>query len=212
MRKTICRDNYYSKELDLKIEQEKNKGRMLDLKIAAIKQSRINKLCINTNNTNNITTTVIKNQNNITNITINKYRHEYNKPKSQIDDMIVSNDLIQTIQNLFKNQYNNTSIPENQCIQIKDNKIFACINTPTGLKQLGYAEIKPHIKQHIKSQVDDILQEHKKISDDDIIMYNIQQKDFINDNKIIMIGKIPSYVNNERNNGIVKKQLKIALV
>ena len=209
-RKMPCDDNRYLKELDLKIkdkelkiEETKLKQREVDLKIVKASHTHIAGRDIN-NIENNI-----ENQHN--HITINNYHHEYNKPRQSIEDMVVSNDLIQTIQNFFKNQYNNPEYKENQCIKIKDNRIFALLKTDNGFKELGYAEIKPHIKQHIKSQVDDILQEHTELSEDIMISFNIPQKDFIDCEKIQTVKKIPSYVNNERNNGIVKSQLKLAL-
>jgi hypothetical protein len=199
-KKIPCYDKKGEMILELKIEETKLKQKEIDLKI--VKASQPQTAGRDINNTN------IETQNNIT---INNYHHEYNRPRQFIEDMIVSNDLIQTIQNLFKNQYNNSKYKENQCIKIKDNKIFALLKTDDGFKELGYAEIKPHIKQHIKTQVDDILQEHSELSDDDMISFNIAQKDFIERGKIQTVKKIPSYVNNERNNGIVKSQLKLAL-
>lgn len=103
--------------------------------------------------------------------------------------MIVSNDLIQTIQNLFRNQYNNQEYKENQCIQIKNNKVFAYLNTPNGIKELEFAELKPHIKQHIKIHVNDIIQEHSELSEEKIISFNIPQKDYIDGEKIQTVKK-----------------------
>jgi hypothetical protein len=208
-RQTPCEDNRYIKELELKIkdkelsiEEAKIKQKELDLKIIKATHSQIASRDI----------TNIENQtNNTNNITINNYNHEYNKNKEIISNMIVSNDLVQTIQNFFKNQYNNKEYKENQCIQIKDNKIFAYLKTSTGFKELGYAEIKPHIKNHIKNQVDDIIQNHEEVTEDNMIIYNIPQRDFIESDKIQTVKKIPAYVNNERNNAIIKSQLKFAL-
>ena len=207
-RKNPCEDKRYIKELDLKIkdkelriEEAKIKQKELELKIINATHSQIAGRDINNNTENHY-----NNQ-----ITINNYNHEYNKNKAIVSDMIVSNDLVQTIQNFFKNQYSNKDYKENQCIQIKDNKIFAYLKTPTGFKELGYAEIKPHIKNHIKNQVDDIIQSHEELTEDNMLIYKIPQRDFIESDKIQTVKKIPAYVNNERNNAIVKSQLKIAL-
>lgn len=96
-RKNPCEDNRYIKELDLKIEHEKRlieeakiKQKELDLKI--IKASHSQNAGRDINN--------IENQYN-NQITINNYNHEYNKNKNTISNMIVSNDLVQTIQNFF---------------------------------------------------------------------------------------------------------------
>jgi uncharacterized C2H2 Zn-finger protein len=207
-RKIPCDNNKYIKELEYKIEyektkQEQEKTKQEELKIKQIMLSKKQTECRDIINN-------IENQYN-NQITINNYNHEYNKDKNIVSNMIVSDDLVQTIQNFFKNQYNNMEYKENQCIQIKDNKIFAYLKTSTGFKELGYAELKPHIKNHIRSQVNDIIQEHEEITEENMIIYKIPQRNFIASDKIETVKKIPLYVNNERNNAIVKTQLIMAL-
>ena len=45
-----------------------------------------------------------------------------------------------------------------------------------------------------------------------MVMFNIPQRDFIEDDKISILKKVPRYVNNTRNNGVLKKQLKRAII
>lgn len=206
-KKIPCEDNREIMTLKIQLEHER---RLTEEAKVRQEELKIKQLMISKNQTagrdinNNIT--------NHNQITINNYNHEYNKSKNIVSNLIVSNDLVQTIQNFFRNQYNNPDYKENQCIQIKDNKIFAYIKTNTGYKEIGYADLKPHIKTHIRTQVDDIIQNHEELTEDNMIIYNIPQRNYIEDDKIQTVKKIPSYVNNERNNAIVKNQLKMALV
>ena len=228
-RRNPCSDIRALRELELKIEQEKtkteqekNKGLELELKIEQEKTEQTKPTHIKNGDGDTIgIQNNIKNQNaenmiNVEQMMINNYQHEYNKSRSQIEDMIVVDDLVQTIQNFFKNQYNNPEYIENKCIHIERfedvNKVIAYVKTPDGFKKIGYTEIKPHIKNHIRDQVNDIIDRHTKLTDDEMITYSIPQKDFIEENKIKTVKKIPSYVNNERNNKVVKIQLETALV
>jgi uncharacterized C2H2 Zn-finger protein len=224
----ICEDRRDIKELELRIEQErvrveqerarveqeKNKGKELDIKLELTRNPKMAIAIQNKSIHTNIENQTIGNQFNI-NTTINNYHHEYNKTKSQIESMIVANDLVQTLQNFFKNQYNNPDFNENKCLQIDShdgvNKVVAYIKTDDGFKQVGYTEIKPYIKKHIKEQINDIIDNHEKLSEDDMLVYSIPQKDFIEDDKIKTVKKIPRYVNSERNNKTVKTQLEVAL-
>ena len=76
---------------------------------------------------------------------------------------------------------------------------------------LSIGNDSPNQNVNTHNQVDDIIQNHEEVTEDNMILYNIPQRDFIESDKIQTVKKIPAYVNNERNNAIVKSQLKIAL-
>ena len=133
-RRNPCSDIRALRELELKIEQEKtkteqekNKGLELELKIEQEKTEQTKTTYIQNGDGDTIGIQNNKNAENMINVEqmmINNYQHEYNKSRSQIEDMIVVDDLVQTIQNFFKNQYNNPEYIENKCIRFFIERTF----------------------------------------------------------------------------------------
>ena len=188
--------------LELQIEKEKTKQKDKELKIeeAKIKQAKLTNNQKAGRDINNI------NINNIQNI--NNYIQIGNRYKKYVDNIPVPNNIVETIYNLCKDQYNNPDNPENKCILFNKGKLYALDDD----KLINYNEFKPKLQKHIKDNCDDIIQTNKKLTYDEMVMFNIPQRDFIEDDKISILKKVPRYVNNTRNNGVLKKQLKRAII
>lgn len=184
-RKNPCEDKRLVLDLQIKLKE-------LDIKLVKAQQPIIN------NNTINIDTVNIQN--------IKHYYQIRNRTTQEIENIPVPGDLIQTIYNLCKDQY--TTDPINKCINVTNDKLCAF----DGVKSLKYNDIKHQVQKHIADNCDDIIQSHEKLTDGEMIEYNIPQRDFISDDKISILKKVPPFVNKHRNNAVLKNQLKRAVV
>jgi|SaaInlV_165m_DNA_1040744.scaffolds.fasta_scaffold50414_1 hypothetical protein len=183
-RKNKCCNIYAIKKLELKIEEEKTKQERERTKQSKpIYQNIINIESLNINNISNF---------NIICMT-----------RDETLRFIKEDDVIGTLHNYLKFQYNNPDFPENKCIAINNGKIISKENDMI----LDFNKIKSRILSNVKMQTDDTINKFEKLDDDDIINYGVTQRDYIDNNKINLVKKVHPYICNKKNNGILKKQI-----
>lgn len=191
-KKNKCYDKRSDLELVLKIEETKMVVAKTNLELEKEK-NKSKMACRDINITIN---------NNITNI--NKFTvvpMSWNKSY----DVIKDDDVIQTTQNVFRYQYNNDGFPEDRCIIIKDGQIFGIKDG----KLKPFDEIREYVNENIRQQVSD-LQRYFALDEDIQIAFNITRKT-LPERKTKLIDKLYPFVSNSRNQGIVKKQLILAM-
>jgi uncharacterized C2H2 Zn-finger protein len=176
-----CYDERAELSLMLKIEKEKTK------------QAKLSK---SVNITNNITNTI-----NITTFNI------YHPTWSEAYDMIQSGDGTQTVLNMLKYQYKNPEFPENQCMIMFNGKPY--LKAKEGL--IDYSTSREFINDNIKKQSDGILDRYTPFSDEYMDQHGRTEREALPDEKIKTVENTYQYVTNNRNSGIVKKQLIIAI-
>lgn len=187
-KKLQCYDKKSELELQIKLEQEKNKGKELELKIENAKKTHIQIAGRDINNTTN-------NINSFTFIPMN-WNEAY--------DNTIAGDICTTLQNYFKFHYNNKEFPENKCIIIQNDKIYSIENDNT----INFDKLKPYINKHVELQVNNILDEFSLLPDETLIAFGLpQRKTLLPNDKIKTVEKIQPFISNNRNAGIVKKQL-----
>jgi uncharacterized C2H2 Zn-finger protein len=185
-KKNKCYDRKNELELQIKLEETKNRGKELDLKIAKQPITQIAGRDIN-NTTNNI--------NNFTLVPMTW---------SDAYDNTIPGDVIQTLKNYFKYHYNNEEFPDNKCLIIKKGKIYAIKDD----KLIDFDNLRSEINIHIRRQVDNVLDNYSPLDEETLISYNLLQRNpLLENDKIKTVEKIHPFVLNSRNTGVVKKQM-----
>ena len=195
-RRYPCDDNKENLTLLIKLEEAKIKLEEIKLKQAKLTQTAGRDI-----NNNNI---VINN--NIQNI--NNYIQICNREMDIIENIPVPGNIVETIYNLCKDQYNNSDVPENKCIVFNNGKLYAF----NGEKLINYNEFKPKLQKQLNENCADIIQNNEKLTDNEMITFNIPQRKFMENDKISILKKVPLFVSNIRNNGVLKNQLKRAVI
>ena len=190
-----------TEEIKLKIEEAKIKSKETDVKIeeAKIKQLELKqakkKPEVNIENSFN---------NNITINNINEFQI-CSMTKEETIENITENDVINTLRNYIKFQYNNNKFPKNKCLIIKNGKIYA-----KGLnKILDFDKACPYINENLKKQILDTMNCFYKIPDEILDQNGWRQKKwYMNEEKEKTVDSLEPFINNKRNNGAYKKIIK----
>jgi uncharacterized C2H2 Zn-finger protein len=191
-KKNQCYDKKGELDLLLKIEQEKTKQKELELKV--INKTQIAGRDINNNhNTYNI----------------NEGAFSINFTLSEAHDAVVIDDIQSTMTKLVSLIFNNPEFPENKCIKVNGKDIFINVDG----KLTPFDEARIHFNEKFLKQVNHTTNEFRKF-DDEIIDQNgwNQKKDYLCDNRINTLDKIPPYVKKDRNTGKIKKTIKTSLL
>ena len=147
------------------------------------------------------------NNNSNNNITINNINEFQicSMTKEETIENITENDVINTLRNYIKFQYNNNKFPKNKCIIIKNGKIYA-----KGLnKILDFDKIRPYINENLKKQILDTMNCFYKIPDEILDQNGWHQKKwYMNEEKEKTVDSLEPFINNKRNNGAYKKIIK----
>jgi len=177
------------RETELKIEQEKNKGKSLE-----------------SYNSKNIQITS-GDINNIFNISINniekleQHQYTYNEAVK-----FYSEDVLTLITNVFKHQYNSPDheLKNNKCIKVENNKYV--IKSQGVVKKTTFHNIREHILKNYKYMIDTTVGNFTQ-TDNRIL----KKENILPDYKIEGYEKSLNFTHNIRNNGIIDKTLKNAI-
>ena len=180
-RKTPCYDKKGELELMLKIKQKE-----LELKV------------INKTNKINI-------ENSFNTYNINEGAFSINFTLSEAHEAVVIGDLQSTVTKLITMIFNNQEFPQNNCIKVNGKDIFINIDG----KLTPFDDARIHFNDKFIKQVNHTTSEFRRY-DDEIIDQNgwIQKEEYLCDNRINTLDKIPPYVKSDRNTGKVKKSIK----
>jgi hypothetical protein len=189
-KKIPCYDK--REELNLVIVQ-----RQLELKIeeAKLKQLQI------TSNTQTAGRDI--NNTNITNIynigNINEYKF-CEMTKEEVITCIIEGDTYDTLKNCIRVIFDNNNTPTKYII-IKDGKIF----TSELDKLIDFDKSRSYINDILRRHVRNIIQRYAKTPDEILDQNGWVQKDYIHEDKIKTVEKIPQFINNDRSQGKYKK-------
>lgn len=181
-------------ETQLKIEQEKNKGKIISSNI-------VNNIQIASGDINNIFNINI---NNIENL--DQHQYTYNEAVK-----FYSDDILTLISNVFKHQYNSQSceLENNKCIKIdqKSKGLKKYIIKSEGkIKKAAFKDIRENVLKNYKYMIDttvgNFIQTENRIS---------KKKDVLPEYKIEGYEKSLNFTHNIRNNGMIDKTLKNAI-
>jgi hypothetical protein len=184
----------------IKLEEEKNKGKILEMKQQNIVAGRD----VNNGTIEN----QIENQF-VFNININNIENLDSHQLLFVEALKAhSKNITQIIQNIYEHQYNSLEeeLQNNKCIKVaSDNEYF--VKTGGITKKVKFSDIRDQVLKNYDYAIDTTVSSFVEPVDATIYKENTMPLDKLKD-----FEKSLSYVNNIRNNGIIDKLLKRAVI
>jgi hypothetical protein len=158
--------------------------------------------------------TVINN-NTIQNIFGDQHTHIHNIDEIQLvkppsiwyaEQLIKTNNTLETLKCLIKYQFNNDEYPKNKCLKNHDGEIYSKMNN----KAVLFNKYKYSLIETIQNCCKYIDYDYGSLSEEEIYAAGLSQRsDYIQKNEIDTLKKVDKFVGNIRNNKLLENAVKL---
>jgi hypothetical protein len=186
-------------KLEIAKEVTKQKNKEFKQEQERTKQARLNKGKTTINN------------NSIQNIFGDQHNHIYNideieliKPPSvwYAEQLIKTNNTLDTLKNLIKYQFDNDDYPKNKCLKNHDGTIYSKMNN----KAVLFNKFKYSLVNTIQKCCKYIDSDYGPLTEEELYSEGLTQRvNYVQKNEIITIKNVDKFVCNNRNNKILER-------